>query len=507
MNFLEEFNSEFGDKYAFLTLKNAVVKKSEGLLVVTFLYSSQEKELSPEQKREITEFFSKKLPFEKLSIKVKFLRVYLEEKLVLKAILNYFEQKYKLVMTYLKPENIEISINPIDVKVGFTLSKRMCDFFAEHKIQNDLSKFLKDNFLSEFSIDVVEDAQILDEVDLENVEIKSAPKLTQRYLVNIEKEVVGKNILNRPEFLSFINAPKNSVVVGGFIKKIERRDFIIKKGKREGQQKAYFSFTIQDEKGKLDCIYFCPKRYEKDLEALEDMMFVLLHGDVRNNQMGKLCLYVDKIALASPVIDEKPEKQNFLGHVVKTEKLDSMEQDSMFGSKNRYNNKIMGKTIVVFDIETTGLDPNTDQIIELGAVKIENGNIIEKFSSFAKPRKKIPLEVQKLTGITEDMVENAPDVENVIKDFYDFTRDCVISGHNVIGFDIKFVRREGDALGLSFDNDIIDTYNEVRTAKLKLTKFNLGAVTKALGINLEGAHRAWNDAYATAQVLLRLNQI
>ena len=83
----------------------------------------------------------------------------------------------------------------------------------------------------------------------------------------------------------------------------------------------------------------------------------------------------------------------------------------------------------------------------------------------------------------------------------------MLSGHNVIGFDIKFIRREGESVGLVFDNELIDTLNEARMAKLKITRYNLGTVVKALGLTLEGAHRAWNDAYATAQVLLKLNEV
>ena len=179
----------------------------------------------------------------------------------------------------------------------------------------------------------------------------------------------------------------------------------------------------------------------------------------------------------------------------------------MFEHVDKYNKKIIGRTIVVFDIETTGLDPATDQIIELGAVKIENGNIIEKFSTFVKPTKKLSYEVVNLTGITDEMLEDAPPVDLVIKDFYEFSKGCVLCGHNIIGFDIKFIRREGENVGLVFDNELIDTMNEARVARLKISRFNLGTVVKALGLTLEGAHRAWNDAFATAQVLLKLNEV
>ena len=105
------------------------------------------------------------------------------------------------------------------------------------------------------------------------------------------------------------------------------------------------------------------------------------------------------------------------------------------------------------------------------------------------------------------MVEDAPPVEAVIAKFYEFTRGCVLSGHNVINFDIKFIKRFGQIQNLIFDNDVIDTMNEARVSRLKISRFNLGTVTKALGIELKDAHRAWNDAFATAQVLLKLNEL
>ena len=509
MNFEQEFYANFGDKYNDLHLKEVVVKKQEGICTITFLYPSTSKDISDADKKEISGWLRGLLNFEKMQLKVKFMKAYVEEKLIRKAINMFFEKKYKLVTSYMTDKNFSIKLTPIDVIVEFELSKRINKFFSEHKIVSELSKYLKDNFLTEFTIELKENPDFIDEVDIENVEMKTKYKVAQRHGVEIIKEIVGKDIMTRPEYISFINAPKNAVVVAGFIKKIECKEFIVKSGKRVGQTKAYYTFQIADERGKLDCIYFCPKTYRSDMDTLEECMYVLLHGDVKFNQLNKLCLYVDKIALASEVVKEETEekKKEYEGPVVKIEKLTALEQDNMFGDREKYNKKISGRTIVVFDIETTGLDPATDQIIELGAVKIENGNIIEKFSTFVKPTKKLSYEVSDLTGITDDMLEDAPPIELVIKDFYDFTRGCVLSGHNVIGFDIKFIRREGESIGLVFDNELIDTLNEARMAKLKITRYNLGTVVKALGLTLEGAHRAWNDAYATAQVLLKLNEV
>lgn len=510
MNFQQEFNAEFGDKYENLQLKDVVVKKREGICTITFLYPSTEKELTDSDKKDVTNWLKQNLNFEKMQLKVKFMRVFLEERLIRKAIQNYFESKYKLVTTYVNDENVSIKITEIDVLVDIELSSRMVEFFGEHKIASELAKFLKDNFLVEFVINLIENPNLIDEVDIENVEMKTRYKVAQRYNVEIIKDVIGSGITPKPEYLSFITSPKNSVIVAGYIKKIERKEFIRKTGKHAGEPKAYYNFQIADGKGRMDCIYFCPKKNEKDMDALEEFMYVLVHGDVRFNQMNKLCLYVDKIALATEVQKEEEttkEERKHEGPVVQIEKLTAMEQDTMFEHVDKYNKKIIGRTIVVFDIETTGLDPATDQIIELGAVKIENGNIIEKFSTFVKPTKKLSYEVINLTGITDEMLEDAPPIDLVIKDFYEFSKGCVLCGHNIIGFDIKFIRREGENVGLVFDNEIIDTMNEARVSRLKISRFNLGTVVKALGLTLEGAHRAWNDAFATAQVLLKLNEV
>ena len=112
------------------------------------------------------------------------------------------------------------------------------------------------------------------------------------------------------------------------------------------------------------------------------------------------------------------------------------------------------------------------------------------------------MEVQLLTHITDEMVKDAPSIENVIADFYDWTRGCVLSGYNVIGFDMKFIKKAGQKY-----NDIIDTLIVARTSKLRCSNYKLGTVVSALGLTLEGAHRAYNDAHATAQVLLALSKI
>ena len=509
MDFVQEFNLKLGSKYPNLHIKNVVVSVKENLCTITFLYPSQDENLTDEQKEEIITFIKDKLKLEELKLKVKFMKVYVEEKLIRKMLFQLFEEKFKLLNTYVRDDDVKIKIGGIDVEIVVNVSPRIAEFFNNNKVSSYLCKELKNNFLVDFVITLNVCENKIDEVEIDNVVVKTSAKKTQRYDVLIIKDVIGSNIPPKPEYISYITGPKTSVIIAGYISGLTRKDFVIKKGARVGQQKAYYTFSICDGKGKIDCIYFCPKKHERDMDVLEENMFLLLHGDVRMGLNSKLVLYIDKLALASEteqlLQEEEDDVQTY--KPVEIERLGALEQDNMFGEVDKYNAKIMNSNIVVFDVETTGLNPEIDQIIELGAVKIERGNIIEKFSTFIKPTIEIPYEVTELTHITNEMVEDAPPIEQVIKEFYDFSRDCVLCGHNIINFDIKFIRRFGRLQNLEFDNNLIDTMNEARVSRLKISRFNLGTVTKALGIELKGAHRAWNDAYATAQVLLKLNEV
>ena len=144
---------------------------------------------------------------------------------------------------------------------------------------------------------------------------------------------------------------------------------------------------------------------------------------------------------------------------------------------------------------------------ELLAIKDDDNEIKERFYSFAKPKFPIPLEAQKINNITNEMVEFAPKIEDIIIDFYNWSRGCIISGYNIVGFDMKFLTKVASKIGLKFDNEIIDTMIVVRQSKLRTTNYKLTTVAKTLGIDLTDAHRAYNDAHATAKVLMELHKL
>lgn len=161
-------------------------------------------------------------------------------------------------------------------------------------------------------------------------------------------------------------------------------------------------------------------------------------------------------------------------------------------------------TYVVFDLETTGLSPVNDRIIEIGAVKIEGGKITDRFSSFVNPRIPIPFNIEQLTGINDSMVENADTVEKVLPLFLDFCGGAVMVAHNA-GFDVGFIKEKAKTvLEREFSCTVADTVAMARALLPSLGKFTLDHVAKALGVPPFNHHRAVDDAAACADIFLAL---
>lgn len=160
-------------------------------------------------------------------------------------------------------------------------------------------------------------------------------------------------------------------------------------------------------------------------------------------------------------------------------------------------------TYVVFDIETTGLSKEKEMITEIGAVKVADGKIIDRFSTFVNPQRPISAEITKLTGITDDMVKDAPTIENVLPEFLKFCEDTVLVAHNA-SFDTGFIRIAAERAGLGeLHHTIVDTLELARALLPELNKHKLNIVCEHLGVTLNGHHRAVNDAEATAEVFIK----
>ena len=160
-------------------------------------------------------------------------------------------------------------------------------------------------------------------------------------------------------------------------------------------------------------------------------------------------------------------------------------------------------SFVVFDIETTGLLKYRDAITEIGAVRVENGEITEIYNQLINPERILPEKIVEITGITDAMLADKPKIEEVLPEFLDFCGDSLIVGQNT-DFDVGFIRHNAHKLGLDFDPIYLDTLPMARALFDDMGKFSLDKIARKLDIPAFNHHRASDDAKATAQIFIKM---
>jgi len=179
-----------------------------------------------------------------------------------------------------------------------------------------------------------------------------------------------------------------------------------------------------------------------------------------------------------------------------------MIDDEALMITNPKDKKIDEEEFVVFDIETTGLNSHTNKMIEIGAVKIKAGRIIDRYSQLINPGISIPYHITEITSITNEQVANQPKIDEVIGKFVDFIGDAVLVAHNA-PFDMGFIKRDiKEYLNIDLENSVIDTLQMARDLFPDFKKYGLGDLNKSLGLALEKHHRAVDDSQATANMFI-----
>ena len=176
--------------------------------------------------------------------------------------------------------------------------------------------------------------------------------------------------------------------------------------------------------------------------------------------------------------------------------------DDLKGMVTDSQNQDLDADYVVFDLETTGFSPETNRIIEIGAVKVLNGKIVDKFSTFVNPQVPIPFRIEQLTSINDSMVIDAPVIADILPEFMKFCEGCVMVAHNA-DFDMSFIKKNCQRLDIPCKPTIVDTVALARVLLPNLNRFKLDTVAKALGVSLENHHRAVDDAGCTAEIFVK----
>lgn len=296
----------------------------------------------------------------------------------------------------------------------------------------------------------------------------------------------------------------DSDVIVGHLKSATLRESKPKENEKETSYvKKFYVIELEYDGFVTRCYWFLPKGSE-ELEIKEGET-IAVYGKFEQFN-GRYSFRVASIATCEFIPPKKvwrkcPSEYRY----IKPEPYEFVEQTNFLIQEKKTENKyLLENTFVVYDLETTGISPENCKIIDIGAFKIVDGKITEKFSTFVDPLCEIPEEATKVNRITNAMVENSPTIEMALPDFYKFCYGSTIVGYNNKGFDDLFIEREGKLQLFNFDNKKADVFEIAKNNIFGLHNYKLGTVCAYENVPLIDAHRATNDALATAKLFIKL---
>lgn len=421
---------------------------------------------------------------------------------------------YEAVGSYSKA--VFATLSPDDITVtkqegGFSYTVAVAQSFVNGELCEKINAYLKKCYCGEFDGKCVASQINLEEIEVEETEDEIEFETPIRTFKIEDFQILeGEKIQTTAVYLSDLNFSSEEVVICGTVEDIRERTY----KNKNGVEKSYLSLTINDTTASFYVTYFIRQKSAEKIKRLKLGDSIVCTG-VNEEYKGELrytAKTIDYGKIPHGFVAEKRESKPapLYYHTVKPQQFIDAEQADFLTQKITPD-CLIGKSFVVFDLETTGLNSspvsgNMDRIIEIGAYKIIDGEITESFSTFINPERKLSEEIIKLTGITEEMVDGAPTYEQVMPDFYKFCYGSILVGHNVVGFDYKFVDYYWSRLGYIFDRKLIDTIPLSQELLTGLSNYKLNTIAAKFNVTFNH-HRAVDDALATAKIFIELIKI
>ena len=433
-------------------------------------------------------------------------------------IFEFVCKAFPAACAFLEYDNIEVEMLTSGAHFYFDIASGEQTLFESGKILDEVSRYLMSVFCGTFygNVRIVEkqarDDSLLDEVptDMEEHEVQEIRRFEITNYAKIDG--LDGDIPKEAVYIADCNVEEGVFHVCGNIQFIEEVNYT-KHNEKTGEdvQKSRFSITITDGSGSLRMSYFPKKATVDKIRELKAGDTIVITG-VNEEYNGNRSFKANKINYGQPpegfvpvARQGKPVPKFY--HTVYPEEYTDYKQAGLFDDLSMPDDLKKG-VFVCFDLETTGLNNNPamgkmDKIIEIGAVKIIDGEIREKFSSFIACPERLSREIIDLTGIHDSDLIGAPPVEKVLADFYKFTDGAVLVGHNVT-FDYRFVKYYGEQCGYMFDKKQYDTLILAQDVlRGQLANYKLNTVAGYYGFTFNH-HRAFDDACVTAKVFIEL---
>lgn len=509
-NYLEEIRALTGLSRAILCgiTIGKYDKTAEFFLVTDKTYTAEE----AEQAKRITE---KYLP-DGIAAKLKIVKRVPDERIVKQKIYEYMQSAFPAAAAFLDEEDIEVQMHDFGANFYVGIASGEQTMFSSSRILDEVSGYLSSVFCGSFcgNVRIVEkkrDEDLLDEMPEEDEETIEC-EIREFPICNYKKIDGADELPKRAVYMEDFRKVDGVYALCGSVSYIEEIEYT-RHNETTGEdvQKTRFSLTFTDGTSTVRTTYF-PKKttVEKVREIKTGDKIVVIGKNEEYN--GSVSFKAAKINYGEPPenfepVGKKGKPVPKAYHTVFPEPYADYTQAGFFDNLDKPDD-LKKNTFVVFDLETTGLNNNPsmgkmDRIIELGAVKIVGGEITEKFSSFVACKERLSNEIVELTGIHDEDLIGAPEVEQVLADFYKFTDGAILVGHNVT-FDYRFVQYYGEQCGYMFQKKQYDTLHLAQQVlRGLLANYKLNTVADHYGFTFNH-HRAFDDACVTAKVFMEL---
>ncbi len=437
--------------------------------------------------------------FKSVTVTVK--KIVSNDELINNEIYKYLSENYPSVSIFLKPTDVMCTVVGNVVKYVLRLTKDGADYVRKNGALEKLNDFLAHRFCSDFvggtEIKEVEETVSLlsDEVFADELQKIEHRTIKVKDVIIIDDENMGDLALYIEDAIS------GEVTICGTITDISER--------QTKNSKPFLIINLDDTTGKTSGVYFSKKNTYHKIRELAVGDTIIVRGNI-GEYNGRKSFTFDKInrcTFPSDFIKKDKYKKAVPREykVIFPSPAKTVKIKSVFDGEERLPEELTNTEYVVFDLETTGLDLMSNGITEIGAVKIRNGKISEQFTTLVKPDYRITEENVAITGITEDMVKDAPKISAVIPDFMKFIEGSVIVAHNA-EFDIKFLKRFAGAEEYDVKNKVLDTLELARANLPMLKRHDLHTLAEHFGVVFHH-HRALSDAYATSEIFIELMKI